>query len=340
MQYYRLILEISRKLVYRKLRISHFIAFTRYNSAKKLWNLLKCNGERLAGKTSLSSRPYLINSEPTNACILHCPFCPTGKSNSRKNGYADPKIFENVIHELAPYTYLITFHGWGEPLLHKDLPRLIDLAHRQRICTVVTTNGLLLNKGIIEKLICSKLDVLYISIDGASEETYRMYRIGGSLKKLLSNIETLVALKKERKSTIPFIEWQFIVFRHNEHEIKKAKELARKLGVDSIVFLPAYTEDKAYEPSDPKFRLPLFSPLTKPSDCKHLWSTLSMHWDGIVVPCCNDYEGNTAYGNARQFNIREIWNNTKYKASRSMVTSGIASEREQIPCTNCINNIV
>ena len=340
MQYYKLILSILRKLVYRKSRISHIIAFTRYNSAIKLWNFLKCNRERMVGKTSLSSRPYLINSEPTNTCMLHCPFCPTGKSNSRKNGYADPKIFENVIHELAPYTYLITFHGWGEPLLHKDLPGLIDLAHRHRICTVLTTNGLLLNKETAKNLICSKLDIVYISIDGATEETYRQYRVGGSLKKVLSNIENLVALKKEKKSTIPFIEWQFIVFRHNQHEIKKAKKLAKKLGIDSIVFLPAYTEDPAYEPSDPQFRLPQFSPLTKPSDCKHLWSTLSVHWDGTVVPCCNDYTGNTTYGNAKQFSMKEIWNNTKFKASRSMVKSGIADEREQIPCATCINNIV
>lgn len=331
---------ILRKLVYRKFRISHIIAFTRYNSARKFGNFLICNIERLARKTTLKSRPYLINSEPTNKCMLHCPFCPTGKSNSRKNGYANLQIFDNIFNEIAAYTYIITFHGWGEPLLHKDLPRFIDLAHRHRICTVVTSNGILLDKGTAEKFISSKLDVLYISIDGVSEDTYRKYRVGGNLKKVFCNIENLVALKKAKNSSIPFIEWQFIVFRHNQNEIKKAKDLAKKLGVDSIVFLPAYTEDPAYEPSDPKFRLPQFSPLTKPSDCKHLWSTLSLHWDGTVVPCCNDYTGNTAYGNAKQFSMKQIWNNTKFKASRSMVKSGFADERDHIPCTTCINNIV
>lgn len=338
--HYKIILTFGRKIVYRKLRISHIIAFTKYNSVKKFGNFLKCNIERLTRKTTLASKPYLINSEPTNSCFLHCPFCPTGKVNSRKNGYADPLLFKKVFKEIAAYVYLITFHGWGEPLMHKNLPLLIELANKYRICTAVTTNGLLLDKRTAERLISSKLDILYISIDGASEEAYRKYRFGGSLEKVLSNIKNLIALKKERNIKTPFIEWQFIVFRHNEHEIKKAKQLAKKLGVDSIVFLPAYTEDKSYEPSDPKFRLPKESPLMKSSDCRHLWSTLAFHWDGTVVPCCYDYAGKISYGNAEHTQLSEIWNNKMFIGSRTIVKKGHLNDTEPLRCSACIKNIM
>lgn len=333
------ILTFLKVIFYKKVRVSHVIAFTKYNSLKKMANFLHATGNRLLQKPVVPSKPYLINSEPTNRCFLKCPFCPTGKTNSRKNGYADPLLYEKIYREIAACTYLITFHGWGEPLLHKELPSIIERAHKNKICTVLTTNGLLLDRETANQLISCKLDVLYVSIDGASEETYRKYRVGGSFGKVIQNLKNMVAIRKERKSKTPFIEWQFIVFKHNEHEMSKAKKLAKELGVDHIVFLPAYTENADFEPSLPEFRLPDQSPLAKRSDCRHLWSTLSFHWNGTVVPCCYDYDEKTSYGNMGEDRLTEIWNNEHFKQSRMIIKNGNLQHADHLPCAKCVASI-
>jgi len=284
----------------------------------------------------LFSKPFLANTEPTNSCILHCPFCPTGKSNHRANGLADLSIYKKMVQELSDTLYLVTLHGWGEPLLHPELPEIIQLMHKNRIATVLTTNGILLNSVISEKLIESKLDIIYISIDGASEESYQKYRIGGNFKKVIQNIENLVAMKKNKGSKTPFIEWQFIVFKHNEHEMKEARSLAKKIGVNNIVFLPAYTEDDTFAPSDHKMRLSEGSPLLKNHKCKHLWTTFSIHWNGNVVPCCYDYDEKYKFSDYNKTPFTELWNNSVFQASRKMVATDNPEKSILTPCKKCI----
>lgn len=333
---YKLLLFVLRKVVFRKSRISHVIAFTKYNSFKKIFNLIHCRIERKLQKTTLKSKPFLANTEPTNKCILHCPFCPTGKQNSRTNGFADTLLYTNIFSQLSDYLYLITLHGWGEPLLNKELPQIVALAHQHNICTAITTNGMLLNASMSESLIESKLDILYVSIDGCSEESYQKYRVGGSFEKVISNVQQLVELKKRKKSYFPFIEWQYIVFKHNEHEISQAKLMAKKMGINNIVFLPAYTEDDNFAPTDPSMRLSNGSPLSKRSDCNHLWNTLSIHWNGTLVPCCYDYDEKYSFGNIYTTSFNEIWNSEPFTESRKMVTSGDLKQYHFTPCKNCI----
>lgn len=329
-------LFISRRLLFQKSRVAHIIAFTKYNTWKKWFNLIQCYYEKKRKKTVLLSKPFLANTEPTNSCILHCPFCPTGKSNHRENGFANLMIYKKMMKELSDTLYLVTLHGWGEPLLHPKLPVIIQIIHQNRIATALTTNGLLLNTLMSEKLIESKLDIIYISIDGTTEESYRKYRVGGSFTKVIKNVENLVAMKKKKGSTTPFIEWQFIVFKHNEHEKEAARRLSHKIGVDNIVFLPAYTEDDRYKPTDPKMRLSQDSPLTKSTDCNHLWTTFSLHWNGNVVPCCYDYEEKNSFSDYLHTSFPALWNNPIFQTSREQVVTGTPDPKIGTPCYYCI----
>jgi radical SAM protein with 4Fe4S-binding SPASM domain len=335
----KILLLILKRIFHNKVRYAHVMAFLKYNNPRKLINFIHCEYESRMRKIKVSSKPYLINSEPTSHCNLKCPFCPTGKRNTRKGGFAQEELYEKTFRQIGKYTYLITFHGWGEPLMSENLPEIIRLAHENRIFTVVTTNGSLLTDEMSEKIISSKLDHLVFSVDGIYEESYRKYRIGGSLETVLKNLRNLVLLKRKMESPTPFIEWQFIVFKHNEHEIDAARKLAGELGVDNIVFMPAYTEDASFDPSDHKYHLPKSSPLSKRSDCKHLWTTLTFHWSGSVVPCCYDYYGNIAYGNILAESFDQIWNNQKFHESRSIVSSGAGSNSEDLYCSSCVMNI-
>jgi MoaA/NifB/PqqE/SkfB family radical SAM enzyme len=316
------------------------MAFMKYNSPLRLLNFILNEYERRTKKIVLSSRPYLINAEPTSLCNLNCLFCPTGKKLSRTGGVARVEAYEKLFREIGKFTYLITLHGWGEPLLHKELPEIVRLAHRHRIFTVVTTNGTMLTKKMSEQLILNGLDYLIVSIDGVTEDTYRQYRVGGSLELVMQNLKDLISAKNELGSSKPFIEWQFIVFRHNEHEMAEARSAAGKLGVDNLIFMPAYTEDEKFDASDPVYHLPKGSPLSTPSECKHLWSTLSFHWNGTVVPCCYDYFGRIPYGELPRDSFYNFWNNKNFQESRKIVRDGKNGKPAGLYCNTCINTIV
>ena len=89
---------------------------------------------------------------------------------------------------------------------------------------------------MVESLIRSRLDTLIVSIDGTTQDVYEVYRVGGRLDRVFENIGRIVEKKKELGYKTPFIEWQFIVVRQNEHQIADARNLAREIGVDNIVF--------------------------------------------------------------------------------------------------------
>ncbi len=257
----------------------------------------------------------------------------------RDGGFSDTDLYEKIFNQIASTTYLLTIHGWGEPLMHKNLSEIIRLANKNKICTVVTTNGSLLNNNVSKELISSKLDCLIFSIDGITDESYQLYRRGGKYESVINNMKELITLKKEMGSSTPFVEWQFLVFKHNEHEIEAAKSIACDIGVDNLVFLPAYTEDETFDATNPKYRLPKASPLSKPSDCKHLWSTLTFHWNGIVVPCCYDYPELVSYGNLYTETIDELWNNKYFQQSRNLVINDQISEYDNLYCIQCLETI-
>lgn len=334
-----LLLKANKFLFRSKFRLAHIVAFIKYNSFLKFINLINSNFERLTRKTILSSKPYLFNSELTNHCFLNCIFCPTGKSNMRQNGYANPQLYENVFNGLYKYLYLATFHGWGEPLMHKNFDNIINLARSRNICSVLNTNGMLLRREISEKIINCKLDVLYVSINGVDEESYLKYHHGGSFKIIMENLKNLIDLKKKYKSETPYIEWQFVIFKHNEHQVDKAKKIAKEIEVDSIVFLPSYTEDVNFEPSNPKFILPRNCPIRKKSQCKHLWSTITTHWNGKVVQCCYDYDEKTSYGDIEKESVLQIWNNSCFQNSRQVIKSGYSRNYNNLTCNLCVNKL-
>ncbi len=332
----RLLIFILKSFFYDKIRYTHWLAFMKYNSVTKIKNLLLNQYEKRKGRIVLQSKPYLINSEPTNHCMLHCPFCPTGKGEFREKGFLGLPMFQKMVDQLSRYTYLITFHGWGEPLLHPRLFDMVHYAHQKKICTVVTTNGMLLNRENSQKMIDSKLDVLYISIDGATSESYLKYRKNGNFDQIIENLKTLVQLKKEQKSKTPYIEWQFLVFKHNEHEMEKGSQLAKEIGVDHFILLPAYTENPEFDASAPEFRLSKGSPISKRENCRHLWSTFTVHQNGIIVPCCYDYSEKIAYGNLSDENIETLWNNPVFQESRTFIVTGNADSTLAKTCKECI----
>ena len=143
-------------------------------------NFLRAKYDAYTGATTASAYPYYLIIEPSDVCQLRCPTCATGRENeNRKQGGIET---DALLEEMGQYLFMIMFYNWGEPLLNKALPDFVSKAHSQGIQTEVHSNlSLPIDQGRAEALLAAGLDTLVGSIDGFSQESYQVHRVGGDL---------------------------------------------------------------------------------------------------------------------------------------------------------------
>ena len=288
--------------------------------------------------------PCSISIEPTNACNLNCPECPTGtKGLSRPTGNIDQHLFENVIKEAGTKAFFLNLYFQGEPFLNRSLINLIKIAKKNRYFTSCATNAHFITKEIANKVILSGLDHMIISFDGTTQESYEKYRIGGNFELLVTTIKMLVEEKKKQKQNYHIIVLQFLILKHNEHQIREAKEMAKSLGVDKLVFKNVQLYDlnqvNPYLPENPihsrYIKMPdgtLRLKQTGKNRCWKSWSTCVITWDGRVVPCCFDKDAIFCYGILNNLSLKEIVLGKKAREFKK----GILKNRKGINiCSNC-----
>src|SRR5262249_39847875 len=112
-----------------------------------------------------------------------------------------------------------------------------------------STNAHYLNDENARRTIESGLDRLIISIDGTTQDVYEQYRVGGNLNKVLEGTKNIIRWKKELKSKTPFIIFQFLVVKPNEHQVEDVKNLAAEIGVDDVWLKTAQVYDYENDPN-------------------------------------------------------------------------------------------
>lgn len=270
--------------------------------------------------------PYTLQIEPVCGCNLNCPLCPVGnKTLKRKEGHMTFDTFKRTIDQLQDSVAYIYLTNWGEPLLNKDIFKMIRYAREKNIFVSLSTNGYFLIEDKIQNILDSGLNFIRISIDGASQETYLNYREGSDFEKVKNNLQRLVLDRGNKK--YPFIEMQFIIMKHNEHEIPKIKQLAKQLGVDklSLKTLLIYKKDDIgkYLPTKKEYRRYTITQGTaepkKRKKCYLPWLQMVVNWNGDISVCCVDYDVNLKMGNINEQTAKEIWHSTKYVAFRKQI---------------------
>jgi radical SAM protein with 4Fe4S-binding SPASM domain len=252
-------------------------------------------------------------------------------------------LFSDILEQIYRDLIYINFYFQGEPYLNKDFLKMVKMAHQKKIYTSTSTNAHFLSAENCAETVDSGLNRLIISVDGAKQESYEKYRIGGQLTKVINGIKELIRWKRRLKSEYPFIELQFIIFRHNEDEIADIKELARELGVDKLSLktaqiydhthgsdlIPEKSEYSRYEIKGSgrfQIRNHLFN------HCWKMWHSCVITWDGKVVPCCFDKDAAHVLGDLKKDSFRDIWYGDDYQRFRQKILQG---RREIDICTNC-----
>jgi radical SAM protein with 4Fe4S-binding SPASM domain len=313
----------------------------------RFWNLIVLRASYYLAKLKVFKvwgMPFAASIEPTTACNLGCPECPSGlKQFTRPTGRLDTTAHEKMLASIGKQTFYINYYFQGEPFIHPKFLELIQTAHQRNIYTATSTNAHFISAENAKDIVKSGLDRLIISIDGLTQATYEQYRVHGKLEKVIEGTKHMVAAKKALKSKTPHLIFQFLVVKPNEHEISAVFDLAKELKVNEVRLKTAqlydYENGNPLLPENEKYaRYTLgkdgkYHPKYKLLDqCWRMWSSTVLTWDGKVVPCCFDKDAKHVLGDVTKAHFKTIWKSTQYTNFRKAVFTN----RQAIDiCKNC-----
>jgi len=283
-------------------------------------------------KATLRSYPYIAYFDVTNACPLSCPLCPTGsKDNIKERGMMSFDTFKGIYDGIGPYLYELHLYNWGEPFLNKSLADMVRHAKAVYNPDVVLSTTLTkVSEEWAEEVVKSGVDMISVSIDGATQEVYEKYRVGGNIAHVLGVLKYMAGIKRACGLKTR-LRWQFIPMRHNEHEIEQARSAAKEIGVefrthrirlnvksfDEKDFEDIADENKAWLPDNPKYIRHEKNPDSL-NVCRYLWSTVVFNWDGSVIPCCKIHARDDAFADSVNKGFMSVWNGPAYVRAREI----------------------
>lgn len=295
-------------------------------------------------KNIVWGRPFILTVEPTNICNLKCPLCVTGNGKmTRKAGSLGFETFKKIIDDTGDFIFYLLLYQQGEPYLNKDFLRFVEYAKHKRIFVTTSTNAHYFDITTARRTVASGLDSIIVSIDGVDQASYERYRVGGDLEKVKEGVQNLLQARIKQHSKTPFIYVQFIVMRHNEHQIEAMKKLTKDLGADKLLIKTAQVETLSeanyWLPGDVELRrYRLEGDLLKPKrigtgPCLRPWTSTLVNWDGAVVPCCFDKNGHHTFGSIqKEGEFNKIWHSEEYASFRTQMLT----DRGSLDiCSNC-----
>ncbi len=347
----------------------------KYLEFKRYLNWLLVLMDRRINAEVVTALPFEITIDLSTVCQLSCPYCSVGSNTiTRDKDVLRPATHNQILQDLSDSLFIIWYFSTGEPLLNRFLPEIIASTQGKEIYSIISTNlSLKLSDERIDKLLLCGLGCISVSIDGASAQTYSRYRVGGDFDLVIHNVQRLVTRKRELGLSFPHIEWRFLVFRHNIHEVPVARVMAAEMGVDLLEFFYGYAPPEA---ADHEVQRAEWQELTTPgtsgpaldcainlkpttiitaldsrkdthtpvpailaSDlgkkCDWLYFGSTLFPNGSVGPCCLSNQEPDDFGTLSESkSFKDIWNNTLYKEARTLWTKNNWDKTERI-CSRC-----
>lgn len=296
---------------------------------------------------STTVMPTRIRIETSSFCQLRCPACPTTSGEIHPavgSGFLKLSNFVKLLQE-NPQITDVELSNFGEIFLNPELLDIMAHAFERRV-TLRADNGVNLNnvkEPVLDGLVRYRFNSLTCSIDGASNETYAMYRVRGNFDTVIENIRKINFYKQKHRSKYPLLTWQYVIFGHNEHEIPIARAMAHELDMR---FYPKLSWDPEFSPvKDIEYVKKEVGASSREeyaqqeglhymqAVCNQLWDQPQINWDGKLLGCCYQYWGDFG-ANVFEDGLSESLNNETMSYAREMLL-GKKPAREGIPCTTC-----
>lgn len=292
----------------------------KFRNYRELWEM--------AGKGKIiPEKPIYFFAELTNYCNLKCKMCYlnlTDKINIPENMSMETVNFlADQCKELAIPSMILSCGS--ECLLHPNIKEVVKIFKGTGIIDFyLITNGHKLSTDISETLIDLQIEMLQISLDAATKDTYRKIR-GGNLDIVEENIHNFLELKKRRKSVLPFLRLGFVKMKENENEIdmffNKWKDLV------DIVDYQEYVDFSEVDHLKSHNKIPFI--------CADPFQRIGVSLHGEIYPCCSFYMKHFKLGNIKDMSLLTAWNSPKMKQLRQSFLDGQPADA----CNKCYENV-
>lgn len=276
---------------------------------KKLINIPRSIYHYKRGHLKLPYLPSALWIEPTNVCNLKCIMCPNSVVTQKNPGFMEMDLYKKIINEAKSFVSYIVLCVSGEPLLNKNLPRMIKYAKYNGIYTYLSTNCTVLTPQLSMEILNAGLSWINFSFDGCTKETYEKVRVNARFNESLRNVIEFLKIKKhlgaKTQSDLQILVMDDDGLRDYRENIASFSSNFSGLPLDSIQLRKPSSWGRVFINSDkfkPKNLGKKFSP------CSYLWSSLHVLWDGRVVACTSDFFGENILGKFPEKTLRKIWN--------------------------------
>jgi len=300
---------------------------------------------------TLQREPEIVDAEvltviiePTVRCNLNCITC-SEITRGRTKKDMNLSEFESILDQF-PYAIKLALQGVGEPLLNRDLFRMIRLAKERKIYVYFNSNGTLLDDESANELIQSRLDLINFSIDGGTKEVYEKIRRGASFEEFRRRVKRFMEIKGAHP--LPEINAWFVLNQYNREDILPTLRVVRDLGISKLNIQRMHTwgrkdkrdvvsDEEHFKLREKKDEVTIASqeigvsvewlwdieeekPIRR---CQAPWYTTYITVEGYVTPCC--VHGSDPqlihFGQLKGNSFREIWNGKGYQEFRKTLKS-------------------
>ncbi|MEW6409350.1 MAG: radical SAM protein [Nitrospirota bacterium] len=311
-------------------RLAQLIRYSRTRGPLKVARIIK-----KSFYCKVSGYPNSLMIEAASKCNLSCAMCWAYKAyERRRNNFLSYTEYKKIIDDIEFFCSKIFFSFCGEPLLNKDIYKMIEYANQKNILVGLSTNAMLLTEENAIKLLEAKPAEVIISLDATNKDIYEAMRIGGDFDTALQRAKFLAEEKKRRKQNTPEVILQMVVTKKNESEIDEFIKLSEAISADGVCIKSMFIDhhgDESYRRKLIDEYLPVTHDICRYTKCEDGSVILKktglcpninspvIASDGNVHICCFDILGEYKQGNAIEENFCDIWHRNDYVQFRNNI---------------------
>jgi radical SAM protein with 4Fe4S-binding SPASM domain len=275
----------------------------------------------------LDEFPPYLQIEPASICNYRCVFCyQTDTSFSEKSsGHMGTMTFETfkaVVDQAVGNVEFISLASRGEPLVCKDIGKMLEYTRGKFLGLKINTNASLLTERHIHSILSGGVKTVVFSADAAKEPLYSELRKNGSLARVTKNIEMFQTIRAKQYGQTKILSRVSGVRVGDDQSMADMESFWGNL-VDQIAFVKYNPWENVYTSAPTELSMP----------CSDLWRRTFVWFDGLLNPCDTDYKSTLAIGNVLEKPIGDLWTSTKYQSLRTAHNEG---KRQGIePCRRC-----
>jgi MoaA/NifB/PqqE/SkfB family radical SAM enzyme len=323
-----------------------------------LWNTLRvgyldvsemilCHlAKRISGRII---SPRSIQIECTTRCNLKCTMCEISYWND-KGGDLQTQNLQKMVDHL-PNLKRVDLTGVGEALMNRAFFKALEILKSRGLYITLNDNFTLMNEKAARRIVELGIDQVFLSLDGATKETYEQIRAGANFDKVIANVRRLIQIKRNMRKKEPEVKINTVVCSTNYRELPAIIELAHEIGVGMVQLVNVITfegtselqtdalqrevGEKIQEARDRAkelailVKVELFDKLPV-QQCNFPWKRNFVTYDGYVHPCCYTTQNgdrkshnSRSLGNLVDSSFAELWSGELYSAFRKKMALGI-----------------